>query len=207
MACKCACALSGLLLSLQCAAAPITYHYQGQALDPIDPTSPPDLIAAMPSGVSSITATITLAAPVAPGAPGAQYQPLSFELSDGATFITLGTPGYSRDVYLQADAAGAIIAWAIGAADDIYGGDVVGGFVRMYSLGGDTNEEQTAYCGNVSPAGICLALPNRNSFNRPGTWTVEVVPIPPAIWLYGAALGTLGWLRRPNTARACRLTE
>ena len=31
------------------------------------------------------------------------------------------------------------------------------------------------------------------------TFTVQVVPIPAAVWLFGSALGLLGWLRRKAT--------
>ena len=35
-----------------------------------------------------------------------------------------------------------------------------------------------------------------------GAFVLQVVPIPAAVWLFGSALGALGWMRRRRTAQA-----
>lgn len=34
-----------------------------------------------------------------------------------------------------------------------------------------------------------------NAFNYSGMWTASVIPIPAAVWLFGSALGLLGWMK------------
>jgi hypothetical protein len=51
-------------------------------------------------------------------------------------------------------------------------------------------DDQTRYCqtGACSFQGLAI------SGNNAGTW--NIVPVPAAAWLFGSALGLLGWLKR-----------
>jgi len=52
---------------------------------------------------------------------------------------------------------------------------------------------------NGTCTGICLTNPGGISFNDGQRWTFSAgpqVPVPAAAWLFGSALGVLGWLRR-----------
>ena len=57
------------------------------------------------------------------------------------------------------------------------GPDVSGGVTLQLTAttGGDPSSVATIYYDNVS---------------------IEVVPVPAAVWLFGSALGLLGWIRR-----------
>jgi hypothetical protein len=188
------------IMALPSNAASVVYHYEGQILDPLDPTAPPNIVAAVPTTITNITATIVLTAPVVPGAPGANYAVTSFAISDGANTFTTAPSGYVFGAWLQADSSGALVEWAVGIGMEGYGSSAtVGQFLRMVTTWGNSTsfEDETIYCGGVNTfVNQCSAQAGRYAFHRPGTWTVSSVPIPAAVWLFGSALGLMGVMRR-----------
>lgn len=48
---------------------------------------------------------------------------------------------------------------------------------------------------NATCTGPCTTA-NAGAFNNGQQWTFSVVPVPPAVWLFGSALGVMGWMRR-----------
>jgi hypothetical protein len=177
--------------------APFLYHFEGAPLNPLASGAPPDAIVAMPTGVTHITADLVLSGPITPGT-GSFVTPLTFSMSDGATIVDNTTAGYDSQFYLEAGVSGAIVSWGIRVDDALSGVNYSGQLIRMYSLWGDSHEDQTGYCfGSTDPfSGRCLAVVVRTNFYSPGSWTVSPVPVPATVWLLGSALGVLGALGR-----------
>ena len=83
-------------------------------------------------------------------------------------------------------------------------GDSVLRFVWKYPLtdaGGINDllhgiEGTCLYTSTVEPGCGTFALPNRNPNNIDMFGIAAPVPIPASVWLFGSALGLLGWMRR-----------
>jgi hypothetical protein len=62
---------------------------------------------------------------------------------------------------------------------------------------------ETAWVSYLSTDGTCKSPPYGEPCVGPRpTWTLstQVVPIPPAVWQFGSALGVMGWMRRKAAA-------
>ena len=59
----------------------------------------------------------------------------------------------------------------------------------------------TGFAPNIPPSDFVTTLQFENGTTSSGNiWTFTAVPVPAAAWLFGSALGLLGWARRRQTA-------
>lgn len=52
------------------------------------------------------------------------------------------------------------------------------------------------FSNNPDRITVGIDTPNPLTFSRSGNWVPQPVPLPAAAWLFGSALGLLGWMRR-----------
>ena len=167
--------------------AATTYQYVGNPFD-AQFGNP----AVLPPGISNLTLSMTLAAPLGPNLPIGSVFPSSFVMSDGATTVTEAT-GFLAIFEVATDHFGVISAWNIfitnpGATNS---GDFVNYITTTDVVTFPFIEDLTQYCDLTCIGG---GAAGEMIFDSPGNWSV--IPIPAAAWLFGSALGLLGWVRR-----------
>lgn len=186
--------LIGLAAALPGQAGAATYTYSGNDLSSFSNISTPCVPLALGCGITSITAQLVFAAPLAASSPFGAVAPLSWSISDGLTTVTDATPGFGFvfPLSLSTDAGGNIDTWLFdvfsvaGAAGDPTE-------IRTRNFPG-TVDDETAYCQSFTSS--CTFNGIANVINSPGTWTQTVVPIPAGAWLLGSAFVLLGRMRR-----------
>jgi MYXO-CTERM domain-containing protein len=145
------------------------------------------------TGTDKVTASITLAAPLADNLNLASVTPLAFSVSDGVQTITDKTAIGSTRFEFSTDSSGNIIDWSIDVATG--GGNLITTLDLPASLMIPPEDQGETVINSIVKTG--------NSFS-PGTWTSSASPVPaPPI---GAGLGTgllsVGllwlWRRRQN---------
>jgi len=103
--------------------------------------------------------------------------------------------------------------WGPGTAvSRTVGGDDLASFVAQQSIATLDNMTTISWAGttlvlaNKTCTGPCATLPAGIYNNNGQQWTFtagpQVVPVPAAVWLFGSALGALGWVRRRDAATA-----
>lgn len=185
------------LLALSSAEAATIYQYQGNSFDfpastittPCDPGTGGCLI-------TNVTVTLEFAAALAADLSIASVTPDAWSISDGLTTITDTTPGIATTsplflIQVGTDNLGNIDEWLIDInptnPNVANPGEWSGTRTR------DTSgfiDDQTRYCQSGACSFQGLAISDDNA----GTWSI--VPVPAAAWLFGSALGLLGWLKR-----------
>lgn len=190
-------ALVCLLLCANVSHAMAIYTYTGNNFDEFPDNFDP------PSGTyttaMSVTGTFAVAVPLTlgPAVVDISGDVLSYSFSDGRSTLTEANSNmFNFNVGVT---AGQIVAWSIELRQIFPVPTAIGDLsltIRTVT-GGDRGsiQECISLLGDLCfDAGLDLARVNGN----PGTWET-VVPIPPAIWLFGSALGLLGWIRRRST--------
>ena len=184
-----------------------------------------DFLSVTPLGSPSITFTISETAPIPPGEPGAVFNPIPgldpfsmdipFLLSAGAHFVLLaepfGTPPTPGEVGISIPCP--LVGQQCILSDIVVGLlDTAGvAHVGFYSdpnpvffspdLGLILGAPQLFEDGTLQDVtGLLGFLPNAVSPGGPRVQVFsDVVPLPAAAWLFGSALGLLGWSRRRGT--------
>lgn len=155
----------------------------------------------MPVGVGQITGYIDLAAPMQFGVQ--DIAPIAYSFTDGVTTITEQS-GYQSLMTFVLDDEGAISDYWVYLEYELTG---LAEPDRHINLVMNTYEVATTYCPQVcTPENYDFygEVAFTTGFDQAGIprpyWTASVIPIPAAVWLFGSALGLLGWLRRKQTA-------
>ena len=153
----------------------------------------------------SVTAIIELAAPLDSNLNIHEYTPLSFRLSDGVNTITDDIDSGSFTGWFSTDTSGSITEWYLGAtmggiSVPVSVGDESLGVWSRKDIGNLMIDDGASYyqCTSITSFDTCDYLETLGEawvYNTPGNW--EVVPIPPAVWLFGSGLiGLIGIARR-----------
>lgn len=149
-----------------------------------------------PAELRSISGFIDLAQPLTTNFSGI-VDPLAFSFTDGITTITENS-GYLNTLFeFHTDAQGDIEDWWVYMEN----WSALPG--ENYVLSTTSRDEQTMYCGlecdQETDFGAFTSYFQKAGIASP-YWTVSVIPIPAAVWLFGSGLGLLGWLRRRQAA-------
>ena len=183
--------LIALLLSSAPVLATTTYVYTGTNFDSIGDDTPPD---GTYTTSMKVTGQFTVAEPLT-GAPiNFGDLILSYSFSDGRQTLTEANSEVGS-AFVVPDENNVFEFWAIAFINRSFGGpETVGEEIRRVVTRTGSDGEDV---GSITIQ--CLALDCPEDFGRfsspiPGTWSV--VPVPAAAWLFGSALGLLGWMKR-----------
>lgn len=138
---------------------------------------------------------------------------LDFGFSDGVTTYTLDSltayPDYRVNFAATVDDAGFIEYWGFDLRIGIPGvllshfvlstgnySPVWGPPPNIDSNAAAFGISKTIYCGEEYGYYGCFDSNPVARSAGPGYWTTTVIPNPAAVWLFGSALGVMGWMRR-----------
>ncbi|MFW2406105.1 MAG: VPLPA-CTERM sorting domain-containing protein [Gammaproteobacteria bacterium] len=159
----------------------------------------------------NLTLTITLDAPLP--AAGSQIDftsnLLSYSASDGRHVLTESNSTLSGFAFVNQNSEifGHLVTVKTGPLG-LQDGDPTGLSEGDQLITMNTDFIDPGSAGDLASVIQCVAAPcilgdgdfdrdlAQNRINIPGTWSI--VPIPAAAWLFGSALGLLGWARRGN---------
>lgn len=142
---------------------------------------------------------------------------VDFGFSDGITSYALADlavlPRYQVNLNVVASSAGDIEYWAFDLLTSIQGNllshykfadgnwsPLLGPPPDINVEGPPSNSGYTIYCGPAYGAYGCYDTNPIARSAGPGNWSTTVIPIPPALWLFGSALGVIGAMRRKTVA-------
>lgn len=164
--------------------ASVVYKYVGNNFDSFEGigydesmsiTGTIELATVLPPNTSSIIATIDVPNTTA------EINPISFTFSDGVNTITDNLS--ALEFFVEADSTSNIILWA--------------GGMQRFDTGLSMLTENFFLSTGILAQGDVSIIPligsGSVSFN-PGTWSL--VPIPPAVWLFGSGLLVLAGVAR-----------
>lgn len=182
---------AGLLCAASAAHALATYEYDGQNFQSfVDAAVPPGSY----DSSMRVTASVTLASPVAPNSGGA-ITPLAYSFDDGRQILTEANSVPLFEV--QTDANGEWIYWEL----YVRGSSDSGVIYTVNSSDGQTlYVEDLGELGNVCSIAACanpevgdMGLRSSNDAADAGTWTL--VPEPGTAGLLALGLALVGWRR------------
>jgi hypothetical protein len=131
--------------------------------------------------------------------------PASWSISDGNETITSLDAGWNFPDPLQVstDGTGVIDSWNFFVWSDTISEASTGELqqLRTQDFSGLVRDT-TGYCQSDNGTNCTftgVAYVETFAPNHVGAWTVSAVPVPAAVWLFGSALGLLGWMRRAHS--------
>lgn len=187
-------------------AAPVIYAYEGKPFDGnIFDEDPPS-----GSYTSSmrLSGTLVLSGPLIPSDSPQRIidDVVAYSFSDGRNTLTQDNSVLFEPSSVRVNDAGLFDAWdiQIGSGTSIFDpcpqDDLVEDtrYVCMSAFGNvesnnGADRAETYECSAPGCRNLGFDVAESNLVGT-GTWTI--VPIPAAVWLFGSALGLLGWLRR-----------
>ena len=178
-------------------AAAVQYTYQGFEFSYIQ--------SGIPNGATSLSGYMQFDQVLAPNLDQYDFSPVEleamgyrFEFTDGASVINNDNGWvsfFTTGGGISTDSEGMITGWKYFVYDNDLPAVGSSYFTSSNQLGseGDT----TNHCISLTENG-CFAVFASTGISGPGTWTMSAVPVPAALYLFGSALGLLGWLRRKS---------
>lgn len=177
--------------------AVVTYQYVGNNYTNFFPTS-----GSMYDTSMRVSGNFTVDSKLISVSDDITSQVLSYSFTDGVTTYSDTDPNGKSQFLINTDSNGHIINWIVDIFDidplseTLQAGDV---FFRIISRN-ESDETYVAGCDFVVN-GDCIGsiFDGASVHNDPGSWSV--VPVPPAIWLFGSGLlGMIGLSRRKKAA-------
>jgi hypothetical protein len=192
--------VTGLFMSFSANAAFMRYTYTGNPFTFIS--------SGLPSGLTGVTGYFDVPLDFGPNFNDV-FTPTGFAFNNGVESVTDAMTFRASFFSVTTDGSGDLTAWVIFNEQSAFNeGDFIG-----IDLANDLNIilnifDATGYCAEDNVTGFCSGVPGADAsalqasvFDSPGTWTKStVVPVPAAVWLFGSALGLLGWMRRRKAA-------
>ena len=186
-------------------ATQIKYEYVGAQIS-FDPSY--SNAVDMPDGVTRLSGYFILNDLLLPNTVNA-VTPISYLFSDGLVTAGSDTPGYfapgGREAIfsITTDANGDFDKWFIFVGRNFEDVAATGlpadrhyffQSVKYYDGSGNERfDDETVY---RRVPGVAYGVHGVADTSGRGVWSVSVVPAPAAVWLFGSALGLMGWLRR-----------
>jgi len=164
-------------------------------------TEPCDPLGAGPCAITNITAEI-IVEDLGTGKVFGNITPVSWSISDGLSTITSDTPDWSfvDPLAVGTDGSGVIDLWNFSVWSDMITEASTGELQQMRTRDfSGFVDDQTGYCQSDDSTDCTfsgITFVKTSAPNDVGSWTVSAVPVPAAAWLFGSALGLLGWLQR-----------
>ncbi len=185
------------LFSVSAFSVPVRYAYTGH---------PFELVGAGLPDVTAISAAIVLPDEILPDTLvdidfvfGSNF--LEFSITDGVTVVTDDDVSPAREDWgggatLITDDTGAVSEWFFNVVRPVTLGNIGMSTINFPQNPGLIVTDELTYCFFVSGSGCTGA--GAWVRDNPGSWTITPIPIPiPAgAWLFGSALGLLGWVKR-----------
>ena len=175
-------------VSLSSANAAFLYTYSGENLSQTNQNP-------LPAGVTFLSGFVVLDGPLLPNSiydSDLGFLPLSVSFDAGLDTITSELHVLTK-IILKTDANASIDEWWIELDKE----SAEAGLLFVDSIFFSEHEMRDAifHCEPLVPPNTSCAGAGGIS-TVPGTWSITPVPIPAATWLFGSALGLLGWMRR-----------
>jgi hypothetical protein len=179
-------------------AAAVRYTYQGTDFSFIQ--------AGVPSGVSHLSGYLQFDQILAPNLDQYQFSPTEleamnyrFEFTDGVSVADNDDGGwvsfFPTGGGISTDSAGMITGWKFIVYDN---NTLAVGFSDFSSSNQPGSAgDITTYCTSLIQNG-CNSAWASTGLESSGAWTMSTVPVPAALYLFGSALGLLGWIRRKS---------
>jgi len=199
-------ALTLTVMSFSATGLPVRYTYTGNAFTIFEE--------GIPSGVTAISGYFEVAEPLGPNfgedagsAPGGtRVEPTAFMFTDGVSSITDSDLLRHSVIQIRTDGTGSPRTWLIRIEQGAFNqGDYVGigSLNEEFQPPNPADFDRSSYCAVDNSTGSCSDFPggtfpanSASNESAPGTWTITVIPLPAAAWLFGSALGLLVWIRR-----------
>ena len=192
-------ALAAIFLLASAAPAAAIYQYAGDNYTDIFNDAPP---AGTYTTSMSVTGSFTLASPLAMGETDISGLVTSYVFNDGRSTLTEGNSQLAEGSTFFVDGVGDITTWSLKIWEiNLAAGD----WVPIITLYTTFDQANIGVCGAVNASGECTYISedeldrgyvNYLARDPTTTWNVTVAPIPASVWLFGSALGFLGWARR-----------
>jgi len=184
------------------------YEYVGNNFNEFTDETPPD---GAYLSTMSVTGYFTIDGILSPntvythpsgGPPGDLLDISYFSFNDGRQTLATGDSGFYW-FWLTTDSNGDIATWdLLVLRDPFQEGDQGDQFPEIWTLltssGTSSDAGKIAECIDATCNGGGLGFDYGRIDGSPGSWTT-VVPVHAAFWLFGSALGLLGWMRRNST--------
>lgn len=185
-------------LATQVLAAPVMYQYQGPHFDFSSGNGPVE-------GLTNISGYFVLPDAIGPNSlfhaeadrPDLDAAPIALSFTDGVTTIGSLSELLDWGFWIETDGTGALSGWQVALSMTGTGPPGTFSNLNVDYLFPPTTYDQSIYCVRNDCNSIGVARINTTATNR-GTWTISSVPTPPAVYLFGSALGVIGWMRRKH---------
>lgn len=189
--------LALMLLACSSAQAATIYQYTGNNFTTIDdsPTPAGEYTTSM-----SVSGSFTVSSPLVEGGNDILNSITEYSFSDGRNELTEENSFVLNGLFVL-DGTGDITFWIFNILHDSFAaGASVGELIFATEITSQSGDNATYgrcaaligdKCNNLDPIAI-----DRGITPNPGNWGTAPVPVPASVWLFGSALGLLGWMRR-----------
>ena len=181
--------------SLPAAAMPLRYDYVGNNFNSLGESEPPigDYDSTM-----RVTGSFSVSAAIESTSLTDITELLtSFSFSDGRSTLTDQNTTFSSFL-VAVDSLGNITEWDIRVADQSPFNDVGDERFSIITINNSDGTVVVQDQGQITWCADAGCVSTQSDFGgiltSPGSWSI--IPIPAALWLFGSALGLLGWVKR-----------